>query len=559
MFPEEDIKQGIVQLPNSFFSKEKRSYNDWQIAWFREAIQNSVDAGAKDIRFSINQLQDSNTLRVSCADDGRGMDEDTLINVFLKMGGSKKEEGAIGGFGYAKMLLAFAHQSYNINTRNIRLVGDGGRYTWSTTDSFNEGTELIVEMSNDDCSYGSMSYALNSIISNSDLDKSIKISLNGEILTREKDPLPYRKNTKIGELTFKDLPHGYSTSTLWVRMNGLAMFKTTVWGGGSTGFEGYLELNGQSLDMLTSNRDSLNKQYDHMLSSMMDELSNDREKLKLLGEFDITLNKTAFDIDDFRLQHVQKFESVCSERKITVEALINELKAQAEAEKQSSAGDDNQKSPFLSLAKKMREYQDKMDARIQKIPADRYPKNFQVKYSDEEARESHQQAGMIAASMSKVRNAKLAAGWEALVKTLLRNENYRKAIYVDKVGDDVFSCRGKIIQCGFVYGNTFALNSEEDDEKRIGIMINPETTKDFLLGDIIDLVHHELTHIECGRHNEAFTMKDLELKRITRREIGEKALINSFESAVAKWRNEHNVAKEAPSRRQACEESGYEP
>src|SRR5690606_12061178 len=63
--------------------------------------------------------------------------------------------------------------------------------------------------------------------------------------------------------------------------------------------------------------------------------------------------------------------------------------------------------------------------------------------------------------------------------------------------------------------------------------------EDLEVGDIIDIAHHELTHLVHDYHCEDFTMREMELRRIARREIGERVLVNAFKDAIASWRDLH--------------------
>jgi hypothetical protein len=74
-----------VTIHKSFFKKERDGfYSDWSIAFWRELFQNSVDAGAQNIRIYIDQKEGRgsfgnfradppNIVRVVFADDGCGM------------------------------------------------------------------------------------------------------------------------------------------------------------------------------------------------------------------------------------------------------------------------------------------------------------------------------------------------------------------------------------------------------------------------------------------------------------------------------------------------------
>lgn len=97
-----------VQVPHAYFQKVKSEYSDWRWAMIREFIQNAYDAQATTINFWLT-TNDACRIEFHVNDDGVGIDQDTLENVLLCMGGSRKPAGAIGGFGYAKAILYFAH------------------------------------------------------------------------------------------------------------------------------------------------------------------------------------------------------------------------------------------------------------------------------------------------------------------------------------------------------------------------------------------------------------------------------------------------------------------
>lgn len=530
-----DLKQGRVELPSSYFSKGKLEYNNWKTAWFREAIQNSADAGANQIDFQINQDdQDGNLIRVVCKDNGKGMDEDTLVNVFLCLGGSKKDEGATGGFGYAKVLLAFAHQRYEIKTRNIICKGSGGTYTWGEAPEREEGVALEVFMDRSDVSEWELKHALDTIVSNSSI-KGIKITLNGEELGFDSNNLPYSKETSLGNLSFRDNESSYGQSTLWVRMNGLAMFPYRLSTSGNTGFDGYLELDGRSIEVLTSNRDSLSNQKSNELNEIFNTLANDREKLKLAGEIDLTLNHQNISLDDLDESDRHQISALAQQREMSGEEILHMLK--------NISADLESDNPFNGLAKKVSSIQKKIVSHIENIPANLYPTNFRIKHSTDgaEQSDSHKVAAQISKDMRLVRNSKLAVGWKAIIETLLSSEEYRDRLHVEKIGDNFYK-RGSLIQTGFVFGSPVGLNENDRDQKRISIMINPDYVlrEDLEVGDIIDIAHHELTHLVHDYHCEEFTIREMGLRRIARKDIGERNLVASFKDAISSWRDMHS-------------------
>ena len=87
-------------------------------------MQNSVDGGGKNIALDA-KTQEDGTMLVTCDDDGRGMDEDTIVNKFLVLGGTTKigAGGAAGGFGKAKELRLLDFLAVHSRIRSSRALG----------------------------------------------------------------------------------------------------------------------------------------------------------------------------------------------------------------------------------------------------------------------------------------------------------------------------------------------------------------------------------------------------------------------------------------------------
>lgn len=179
-----------VDPDESHFEKIIGRYSSWAMAWWREVIQNSVDAciaARKDfgqvrgeILCEIRHIESTGNIYVSVSDNGVGMDQETLVKAFLKPSGSTKGKGpeATGGLGKAKELLYHAFPKWVVHTRRIDAPADEGifaqgkyaphtfrlfgRPTPSTKipeeyegrwigykDKKNHGTKIIVEMKPD--------------------------------------------------------------------------------------------------------------------------------------------------------------------------------------------------------------------------------------------------------------------------------------------------------------------------------------------------------------------------------------------------------------------------
>jgi len=138
--------------PN-FFDNMKREYgSDWKICWWREAIQNSVDAGATIILCEVKDNGD-NTITATCMDNGSGMTEEELKNLLFSLGETgKRGKGTTGGFGKAKELLLLPHISYYIRTLDNEAQSapeDNLEITVSKTKEMFKGTYIRVIMNKD--------------------------------------------------------------------------------------------------------------------------------------------------------------------------------------------------------------------------------------------------------------------------------------------------------------------------------------------------------------------------------------------------------------------------
>ena len=133
-------KPRLVAPDKSYFVKERDGiYAAWLLSFWRENVQNSVDAGAKTIRIEIGDAAPKGSFgrapapgrvtRVVFADDGSGMSADTIDNVFFRMGATTKDdETSVGGFGRARIMTCFSQVRYSIETRDRYVEGDGAEF-----------------------------------------------------------------------------------------------------------------------------------------------------------------------------------------------------------------------------------------------------------------------------------------------------------------------------------------------------------------------------------------------------------------------------------------------
>lgn len=246
----------IVEIGDEYFDRVFVDYYDWATRWWREVMQNSVDAEATRVTLSIEQNEDK-TWTAICDDDGFGMDEDVLLNKFLMLGRTTKTTaaGTAGGFGEAKKLILFPWIKWMVHSQSTRVDGVGRRGEVTTTPE-RKGTRIEVLMPADKATTES---AALSYLQKCNLP-SIDITLNG------KQQRPSLVGGKIvanvpGKLDIYFIPFkgGETQSDIYVRTKGLYMFSRYM----SDQVPGYLiaEIVGPSIELLFPNRDSF-RDYD---------------------------------------------------------------------------------------------------------------------------------------------------------------------------------------------------------------------------------------------------------------------------------------------------------
>ena len=243
----EGPEQRTITIGPEFFITALKDYNDWPLKWWREAVQNAVDAGGRTIALSAVKQSDDAML-VSCDDDGRGMDEETIIKRFLVLGATTKTvpSGAAGGLGKAKELLLLPWIAWRVHSRDTLVEGVGIDYTVKRA-AMRQGTRLDVVMPPDKLTDAPIALGF---LQKCNLP-GIQFTVNGE---------PARADLAGASLveTIPDKAEVYFTpadnkqSYIYVRARGLFMFQSYV--GEVPGFI-LAELTAPSIEVLTANRD----------------------------------------------------------------------------------------------------------------------------------------------------------------------------------------------------------------------------------------------------------------------------------------------------------------
>jgi hypothetical protein len=230
-----------ITLPEDYFADTPDDYQDWRKAWWREVIQNSVDAGATHIELGILQ-RDDGMFVVSCLDDGSGMTEDVLLNGFLVGRGSGKrardqdrrrpqidcldpdapKSETIGGFGVAKELIAFAWPKWTIVTNRLRVDGAGPNYSVSEAPNAIAPHGTLVEATMPHDSHTDTGEA-EAVIGMSNLP-GVTFTVNGQRKFARMRPGDEIKDGRFGYCAIAHYNRGAERKGMFVRVGGMWMY-----------------------------------------------------------------------------------------------------------------------------------------------------------------------------------------------------------------------------------------------------------------------------------------------------------------------------------------------
>lgn len=258
-----------VKVNDDDLIKEVRVYSAWKMAWWREAVQNGVDARSTHIQLYAKEIDgdpEGNWL-VSCQDNGTGMSPEIIINKFLaRFGSTKVGPGSTGGFGEAKKLLLFAWKKWRIFSQNAMIEGKGEIFRPTRADLYLSGTR--IESTQPAAEHTTLAHAIefvkrcylpNTRVTYTDdegrsqrIAPNPKASVSGLTPIRETDTIRiYFIKNKRGE--------EYKSRSVWVRVynaglgTSLFMFDKPL--SDETDGQVIVEIIGKSVDILTANRD----------------------------------------------------------------------------------------------------------------------------------------------------------------------------------------------------------------------------------------------------------------------------------------------------------------
>lgn len=442
-----------VHVPDEFFAKSKSEYNDWRFAFLRELIQNSYDAGATELNFSDSVDAAGNTV-ITCADNGSGMTKDVITGALLVLGGSHKSNGAVGGFGYAKNLLFFAHHSYTIHTQNWLVTGKGGSYRVEPADKWFDGTHITVTMTSESGMCAMFHSMLLTYARKMNPSRPLTIKYNGSVVPLSGgEGYQFVVEQEAGVLRFNDIQDSKKI-TLTVLVNGLPMFSHSDWG--DRGCTGVFELKGASYDVLTTNREGFRGDIRQQFVNIIHEVIFNRFTLR---------------------------------RKPLIALLFNPSKH------------------VFGIAVPQ------FDMDIQNA---NFPQDFLVHIVNEKKESTRESVTEAISFAKKAWVQRLSHTFKFYIEQVLKCD-YAVKNGITTLENNLVDVGGNIIRAGFTLdpdleGVTGASNGVRH------VMCNPQFfSQKFWHSDVLDIVFHELAHLWASGHGETFVDVEMKLRRSFRR------------------------------------------
>lgn len=253
-----------IQIGPKFFQSEIRVYRDFALAFWRENLQNSVDAGST--RIDITCESQGEVDRVVIRDNGCGMSREILETIYFTLGETSKNDcSTIGGYGKARILTCFCQKRYTLQTGNLLVTGSGASYKIEEQEShikgvtldilvFNKGRDLIASLK----SYLACCYL------------PCQVTVNGEKWTQWTHNNRFERSLSFGDL----YTNKSRTGQVLVRSSGTLMFHLFT----SCPHQVILEIDPtKARDVLQANRDGLIYQYQSELESFVSELNINKQ------------------------------------------------------------------------------------------------------------------------------------------------------------------------------------------------------------------------------------------------------------------------------------------
>jgi hypothetical protein len=465
-----------VAIPAEHFTKSaKTDYADHETAIFREAIQNSVDAGATEIYIDLGADW------LSVADNGMGMAKDVLIGAMLTLSGSYKSAGSIGGFGAAKAILLFQHASYEIETNHISVKGSVLEYEMNEEAPYTKGTKITMHF-RDDYNFRRDHMMAKAIQFLSDCYlPDTKIILDGSEY----------KGFKV-EQQVKDLGWGMvycdpcddEKQDVVVRINGVKMFNKYV---GTLNKKIVIEITKPSTEILTSNRDSFNWTTGSEIDALMQEITIDKASF---GRMHNTLTKYSGSSRYFVTNVIRKIKDLIEQIDATLTS--HEMRAKTVAafndmENKVLTGHMTQEDAIKLLKSEVKQIDPGMSISIDDIIAEGVDTDFFIQINKKGMDTIPKE---LAPSTMKLKYKNIALLWKAAINHVSKSNGIEVPCCIGFIVDDRIEAQ---------YIKTDGIHK---------FMVNPyfveRYTGKILANKMLLLAAHEMTHMYRNYHDEYF-------------------------------------------------------
>ena len=255
-----------VEIPHDYFlNMSRKDYSSIEMALVREFIQNSIDAGAKQIFFDFDK--ENNVMTVF--DDGHGMTEDIILNKLLCLGKSHKEtKNAVGAFGHAKLLLYFSWEKWEIHSLDNYVKGNSHFFDIRESEHI-DGTISSIKLDKS-IDINHLISTLTYFVEDCELNCAIKYSDgtdNVSLLAEKK-----REKTIYEDENVIIYTNSHKSHYAIVRQNGVKMFSVFLSKSDTTPI---IEIKKSPYEMFLQNRDYFRKPYDDVISELTKQLSTD--------------------------------------------------------------------------------------------------------------------------------------------------------------------------------------------------------------------------------------------------------------------------------------------
>lgn len=481
------IENGKVEVPRDYFLRmAKLDYEDYKKALAREFFQNSVDADSTSIHINF---KDDRCIEV--VDDGCGMDYDTIKNKLLVLGGSQKRSGNVGAFGKAKEVLYFSWERYEVRTRDLLVKGQGADYTIERVNSWHEGTTSTIWLWEDE-NIDSFRWAFQQVAEKFQVPCSI-------IINESAVNTSLKRGRYVRGLSWADLYVDDSKTNSWylqVRINGQWMFST--WHGEDDLGELVLEVNRQSTDCLTSNRDALKSEYKGQFQELLKEILLDKQsaleatnptirtKYVGTGKVIIQLKKFAEEVKAQLSKLKPKKKLTKPEREEVMDILLDIIPAE-------NMNPSRMDRIELEIDRPDFSFQD-----VQRLAFIGYEPDFVTVYETEDKSRVEK--------FMKTKKAKVYAKlWTEVLKQILLDIGWYGSFTAGFNFEPSKAAGFEKTKEGYF----FYLNPDRvfHDAEFITGRYDSKKNKRFLLEDLMLKALHEITHINASYHNETFTTR----------------------------------------------------